>query len=586
MNSCLNLIIGLTICTTLLACSKKDEPTPSAAIAPTITSFTPTNAAEGATVTITGTDFTGATAVSFGGTVATSFTVVSATSITAVVGTGTSGNVIVTTGSGTASIPGFTFTVTPPVQKGLVIHHANTNQCYGKAITTDVNDNIIAAELFQTNINGKSFTSAGTIDGLFSKYDKNGNLIWDKTAGGANCITTPHGVETDATGNVFVTGYFGQTANTTGRTISFDTKTITSKSDYDVFLAKYNSTGSIQWALALGNPTGVTEERAWDIAVDASGNSYICGAFAGTVDFNPLGTTPRTVSAAGTTNSLFLAKFDANGINLWAIKVDANLGAVLTEAYSSVDLDNAGNVILGGNYRNSITIGANNFTAVGNADIFIASFSQSNGTNNWAKTFGGAGNDILSPGAMRVNAANEPHFTGRFAGTSNMGGTPISSTSGATTNMYLVGLNNTGTTKLALCVPSNSGQSGGHRVGFDIAGNVYITGWYSGTGSLNGINMQAKSGSNAADVALCKLSSTGTLQWFNTFGSAGFTGELNISAGLQVDSENNLLITGKFYGQNIDWDPSPTMTLILSSAGQDDGFVAKYKSDGSLFQKP
>jgi hypothetical protein len=569
----------------LFSC-KKEKSNPIVNTTATITSFTPNTATQGVTVTITGTNFTGVTAVSFGGTAATSFSVVNSTTITAVVGAGASGNVSVITGNGTAILSGFTYTVAPPIQKGLVIHHANTNQCYGKAITTDANDNIIAAELFQTNINGKSFTSAGIIDGLFSKYDRNGNLIWDKTAGGANCITTPHGVETDAAGNVFVTGYFGQTANTTGRTISFDTKTITSKSDYDVFLAKYNSAGSIQWALALGNPTGVTEERAWDIAVDATGNSYICGAFAGTVDFNPLGTTPRNVSASGTTNSLFLAKYDANGINLWAIKVDANLGAVLTEAYSSVDLDNAGNVILGGNYRNSITVGTNNFTAVGNTDIFIASFTQSNGTNNWAKTFGGAGNDILSPGAMRVNAANEPHFTGRFAGTSNMGGTPISSTSGATTNMYLVGLNNTGTTKLALCVPSNRGQSGGHRVGFDIAGNVYITGWYSGTGSLNGINMQAKSGSNAADVALCKLSSTGTLQWFNTFGSAGFTGELNISAGLQVDSENNLLITGKFYGQNIDWDPSPTMTLILSSAGQDDGFVAKYKSDGSLFQKP
>jgi hypothetical protein len=569
----------------LFSC-KKEKSNPIVNTTATITSFTPNTATQGVTVTITGTYFIGVTAVSFGGTAATSFSVVNSTTITAVVGAGASGNVSVITGNGTAILSGFTYTVAPPIQKGLVIHHANTNQCYGKAITTDANDNIIVAELFQTNINGKSFTSAGIIDGLFSKYDRNGNLIWDKTAGGANCITTPHGVETDAAGNVFVTGYFGQTANTTGRTISFDTKTITSKSDYDVFLAKYNSAGSIQWALALGNPTGVTEERAWDIAVDATGNSYICGAFAGTVDFNPLGTTPRNVSASGTTNSLFLAKYDANGINLWAIKVDANLGAVLTEAYSSVDLDNAGNVILGGNYRNSITVGTNNFTAVGNTDIFIASFTQSNGTNNWAKTFGGAGNDILSPGAMRVNAANEPHFTGRFAGTSNMGGTPISSTSGATTNMYLVGLNNTGTTKLALCVPSNSGQSGGHRVGFDIAGNVYITGWYSGTGSLNGINMQAKSGSNAADVALCKLSSTGTLQWFNTFGSAGFTGELNISAGLQVDSENNLLITGKFYGQNIDWDPSPTMTLILSSAGQDDGFVAKYKSDGSLFQKP
>ena len=570
----------------MLPSCKKDQPTPTTIPAPSVTSFTPTTAAQGATVTITGTNFIGATVVSFGGTAATSFSVVNSTTIAAVVGAGTSGIVSVTTGNGTATLSGFTFTVAPPVQKGLVIHHANTNQCYGKAIATDANDNIIAAELFQTNINGKSFTSAGTIDALFSKYDKNGNLIWDKTAGGANCITTPHGVETDAVGNVYVTGYFGQTANATGRSISFDSKTITSKSDYDVFLAKYNFAGSIQWALALGNPTGVTEERAWDIAVDAAGSSYICGAFSGTVDFNPLGTTPRTMSASGTTNSLFLAKYDANGINLWAIKVDANLGAILTEAYSAVDLDNAGNVILGGNYRNSITIGTNNFTAVGNADIFIASFTQSNGTNNWAKSFGGVGNDILSPGAMRVNAANEPHFTGRFSGTSNMGGTSISSTSGATTNMYLVALNVTGSTKLALNIPSNSGQSGGHRVGFDNAGNIYLSGWYSGTGSLNGINMQAKSGSNAADVALCKLSSTGTLQWFNTFGSAGFTGELGIAAGLYIDTENNVLIHGKFYGDNVDWDPSSTMTLILSSAGQDDGFVAKYKSDGSLYQKP
>ncbi|MFM7431544.1 MAG: IPT/TIG domain-containing protein, partial [Flammeovirgaceae bacterium] len=258
MNAWLKITIGLAICTTLLACSKKDDPPPTTIPAPSVTAFTPTTAAQGATVTITGTDFTGTTAVSFGGTAAASFTVVSTTSITAVVGAGASGNVSVTTGKGTAILSGFTYTVAPPVQKGLVIHHANTNQCYGKAITTDANDNIIAAELFQTNINGKAFTSAGTIDALFSKYDKNGNLIWDKTAGGANCITTPHGVETDAVGNVFVTGYFGQTTNATGRSISFDTKTITSKSDYDVFLAKYNSAGSIQWALALGNSTGVT----------------------------------------------------------------------------------------------------------------------------------------------------------------------------------------------------------------------------------------------------------------------------------------------------------------------------------------
>jgi polyisoprenoid-binding protein YceI len=76
---------------------------------PTISSFTPSSAGTGETVTITGTNFTDATAVSFGGTAANSYTVVSATSITAVVGNGTSGSISVTTGSGTTSITGFIY---------------------------------------------------------------------------------------------------------------------------------------------------------------------------------------------------------------------------------------------------------------------------------------------------------------------------------------------------------------------------------------------------------------------------------------------------------------------------------------------
>jgi len=78
--------------------------------APTVSSFTPTSASNGTTVTITGTNFTGATAVSFGSTAATSFNVASATSITAVVAAGTSGSVSVTTPGGTITSAGFTFT--------------------------------------------------------------------------------------------------------------------------------------------------------------------------------------------------------------------------------------------------------------------------------------------------------------------------------------------------------------------------------------------------------------------------------------------------------------------------------------------
>ena len=82
---------------------------------PTITSFTPTGASAGATITINGTNLTGITAVSFGGVAASSFTPISATQVTAVVAAaGATGNVNVTTPGGTAVLGVFSF-FAPPV---------------------------------------------------------------------------------------------------------------------------------------------------------------------------------------------------------------------------------------------------------------------------------------------------------------------------------------------------------------------------------------------------------------------------------------------------------------------------------------
>lgn len=83
--------------------------------APTITGFAPTSGAALSTVTITGTNFTGATSVTFGGVAAATFSVDSATQITAAVPAGAvTGPVVVSTPGGSVTSAAVFTVVVPP----------------------------------------------------------------------------------------------------------------------------------------------------------------------------------------------------------------------------------------------------------------------------------------------------------------------------------------------------------------------------------------------------------------------------------------------------------------------------------------
>jgi YD repeat-containing protein len=125
---------------------------------PTITAISPNTGIAGTTITITGTYFLGVTAVSFGGTPASSFTVNSPTSITAIVGTGASGNVTVTTPTGTGTIAGFAYIFNlPPANFKLTITSVT---CKG---SNNGSVNITAAQAL-------SYTATITGNGLNAPY--------------------------------------------------------------------------------------------------------------------------------------------------------------------------------------------------------------------------------------------------------------------------------------------------------------------------------------------------------------------------------------------------------------------------------
>lgn len=97
---------------------------------PKISSFLPTTATIGDTVTIKGFNLTGTSIVSFGAVSATSFTVVSDTVVTAIIGAATSGYIAVRTTYGIDSLSGFQF-LSPPT----ISSFAPTSAAVGATLT-------------------------------------------------------------------------------------------------------------------------------------------------------------------------------------------------------------------------------------------------------------------------------------------------------------------------------------------------------------------------------------------------------------------------------------------------------------------
>jgi len=157
--------------------------TAGASTSPTITSFAPTSGSVGGSVTINGTNFTGATAVAFNG-VGASFTVSSATAIQATVPAGaTTGPLSVTTPGGTATSSSSFTVVSPPT----IASFAPTSGAVGTSVT----------------INGTNFTGATAVafNGVSASFTvSSATAIQATVPAGATTgplsVTTPGGTAT------------------------------------------------------------------------------------------------------------------------------------------------------------------------------------------------------------------------------------------------------------------------------------------------------------------------------------------------------------------------------------------------------
>lgn len=134
-------------------------------------------------------------------------------------------------------------------------------------------------------------------DIFVAKYDRDGNVLWARKAGGNSAIYGDSGfaVRIDMDGNAVVAGYFSSTAN-------FGSTNLSTAGFDDIFVAKYDAAGALLWARKAG---GANLDIGYGLGLDSSGNAYVTGFFSGTAAFDGMSLTSGAGDGA---RNIFITK--------------------------------------------------------------------------------------------------------------------------------------------------------------------------------------------------------------------------------------------------------------------------------------
>ncbi|HET6993168.1 MAG TPA: hypothetical protein VFJ43_17670, partial [Bacteroidia bacterium] len=179
------------------------------------------------------------------------------------------------------------------------------------AMTCDASGNTYLTGGFGSNpcyFGSFNLYNSGSADICVAKYDVGGNVLWAKSAGSSG-YEDGHAIAIDASGNVYVGGYFRSDT----LVFASDTLINPSQGDEEIFIFKYDANGNELWAKRFGN-TYHDELNA--MTIDASGNVIIAGQFmASSITLGAFTLqNPYLYSFA-----MFVAKSDANGNIIWAM---------------------------------------------------------------------------------------------------------------------------------------------------------------------------------------------------------------------------------------------------------------------------
>jgi gliding motility-associated-like protein len=161
-----------------------------------------------------------------------------------------------------------------------------------------------SADLFGTNV-----TAEGGSTDLFVALlnGTDGQAQWVRTAGSPGYTDTPGGITMNSAGDIIVVGKFKGDAVFAAETLHSAINPFTALPSFDVFIAAWSATGSLQW---VKQGTGSKDCTAVDIVSGPDDQLYVTGQFSDTITFDVMH--PGTVL-----NGLYLLNIDPQGNEQW-----------------------------------------------------------------------------------------------------------------------------------------------------------------------------------------------------------------------------------------------------------------------------
>jgi hypothetical protein len=378
------------------------------------------------------------------------------------------------------------------------------------------------------------------------------------------------GIATDNSGNYYVAGYFeGQ--------IKFTAQdgAITSQGGSDVFIAKFNSAGSLVWKAFITSATN--SEQATGLKVDIQGNVYVTGVFSTQMTVYSANLSSTTVN--GPSSGVFVIKFNSSGIFVWPAVFAAT-------SINDIALDANGNPHITGQFYGTVAFGSISLTST-SYDAYVAKLNASNGNVTWAFLEGGTSTDTGN--ALSIDGFGNVFLTGTYKGTASFGASPSLETltaRGSTgySDIFVAKYTNVGNLVWVRTVGGIYDDEGSGIAVNSTGTEIYLVGLFRdvvlfGTGL--GTNAQTSAGST--DIVIAKYDGVGNIL-FSTKAGGGYN---DVPNAIVLTSTNNFYLTGKIGNSNCTFssnnNPTPIQPFSLNNTcGANACFLAKYNSSGVL----